>query len=196
MSYSISAYAEVRRKGSDKWEMLGKDCILREVKHLLLGGPDDNSEIDCWDYYMDLGKDELSKSLAKFLELDDCENFICFKQVDVLELRKDAEKIISDAGNRIKFLCKALGIKVEEEWDGDWYASSGKCYDENGKVSRKFNPLTFPVNKEMVAEVVSLKRKYDLAQFWIGVTAAVLGLSGYRWYGNESPEVRLVFEYR
>lgn len=196
MSYSISAYAEVRRKGSDKWEMVGKDCILREVKHLLLGGPDDNSEIDCWDYYMDLGKGELSRELVKFLELDDDDNFTCFKQADVLDLRKDAGKIIADTELRIKFLCKALGIKVDEEWDGDWYACSGKCYDENGKVSKKYNPLTFPVNKEMVAEVVSLKHKYDLAQFWLGVTDTVLALSGYRWYGNESPEVRLVFEYR
>ncbi|MBQ6628777.1 MAG: hypothetical protein IJH65_08180, partial [Methanobrevibacter sp.] len=36
MSWGIKLFAEKRRRGSSKWEMIGKTCIMSEVKHFLL----------------------------------------------------------------------------------------------------------------------------------------------------------------
>lgn len=197
MGYSITVWAEKRPKGSDQWKLITKNWIILDAKNILLGAEDDCCEWDAWNSYENEIKiDELSPELRKIMKPRGNMDMRCFKEVSMKEIYERTTAIQKKAEMQMKCLCKALGLSVhEEEWDGEWYVDQSSGYDENGRKTKKFNPLTFPVNKELVEDLVRMKRLYDLSHYWDGICLSVKGNAECGWCDEEHPEIRFIMEY-
>ena len=197
MGYSITVWAEKKAKGSDQWHMVTKNWIILDAKYILLGAEDDCCEFDAWNSYQnDIKVEELSPELRRILKPKGNEDMRYYKEVSMMEIYERTSTIQKKAEIQMKSLCKALGMSVhEEEWDGEWYVDQSSGYDENGRKTKKFNPLTFPVNKELVEDIVRIKKLYDLSHYWNGICLAVKGNAGCGWCDEDHPDIRFIMEY-
>jgi len=143
MSWNIFVYAEVRGKNDDDWKPLVIPAVCDDFK-----------------YFNDGIIDELPYMSAKDAAHPTVKNLgdnvyggcdFKVRYCTVRELRKHYSDVIKKMKAHLTASCLALGIRVNLD-DDDWYGVND--YDDNDHVSDLFDKMTFPVNKELLSDLL------------------------------------------
>lgn len=147
MSWNITVYLEKKTKDSDKWEFVS--CVHDNFKWLL-----HNQNYDALSDFDTIKIDELSDKLKEkyksytVSELD----FFNGHVITGTELKIYAETDIEKSKMLKKALYIALGVPEYTDDEFEEIEDPNK-YDSNGNIKKNWNPLTFPVNKELIEKV-------------------------------------------
>jgi len=151
MSHYIEVYVEYKEKNEKSWHLLtingntDMSCIDEDLKYdmerLKIYG---NLDLECASSYMKVeeASDGL-KSIFKYLESDRA------RTIPLSWLRAETGKIESNFITEVKSLYRALGCYMMTDPYEDTNEDPNK-YDDDGNVQPSWNPLTFPVNKELL----------------------------------------------
>lgn len=160
MSYSISCYVEKKNKDGI-WEVVSSNWFCYDFKTLIIDDDD-------WHDFDWVDKKTLSSFVKQHYDIDENGNeigadfsYTDMKSMTVSKLRKYADKYINEYETATKYLFSALGSIFYQTWEyQDFY--DGK-YDEEGNPNPMYNPLTFPINKDMVRDWNNIELKVHKA---------------------------------
>ena len=197
MSWGIKLFAEKRRKGSDKWEMIGKTNIMSEVKDFLL--------TDTMDYaagiqdieentFDPVDNSELSQGVLDFYD-GNIDEYHWVKVYPLDSMRRLCDRIIEQYDNTVMMCYKALGFKCEINPYIDYSLElhSDRYQECSADLNPVYNPLTYPINKELLEELNDRSAGYKKALRWNGLLWAIEDMAEEDYDLDKDAEIRLVF---
>ena len=197
MSWGIKLFAEKRRKGSDKWEMIGKTNIMSEVKDFLL--------TDTMDYdagiqdieentFDPVDNSELSQGVLDFYD-GNIDEYHWVKVYPLDSMRRLCDRIIEQYDNTVMMCYKALGFKCEINPYIDYSLDihSDRYREGSADPVPNYNPLTYPINKELLEELNNRSAGYKKALRWNGLLCAIEDMAEEDYDLDRDAEIRLVF---
>ncbi len=197
MSWGIKLFAEKRRKGSDKWEMIGKTNIMSEVKDFLL--------TDTMDYaagiqdieentFDPVDNSELSQGVLDFYD-GNIDEYHWVKVYPLDSMRRLCDRIIEQYDNTVMMCYKALGFrcKINPYIDYSLELYSDRYQEGSADPVPNYNPLTYPINKELLEELNDLSAGYKKALRWNGLLRAIEDMAEEDYDLDRDAEIRLVF---
>lgn len=197
MSWGIKLFAEKRRKGSDKWEMIGKTNIMSEVKDFLL--------TDTMDYaagiqdieentFDPVDNSELSQGVLDFYD-GNIDEYHWVKVYPLDSMRRLCDRIIEQYDNTVMMCYKALGFKCEINPYIDYSLElhSDRYQEGSGDLNPVYNPFTYPINKELLEELNDRSAGYKKALRWNSLLCAIEDMAEEDYDLDRDAEIRLVF---
>lgn len=193
MSYYVSLYAECRNKGEQEWKLVGKDSITEDFKLFMVGEPGDWTESDRFNSFDSVDPKTLSSAMKVFFPK--CENSPeRFRQLDIVLYEARLDEIIKKHREHIKTTLVALGMNAHFDDYGDLDVNDDWRIDDECtakmRENRKDSQLTFPVNKELINDIVMEDSAYARALKNKGIMEAIYGMIPS--YDNELTEIRLI----
>lgn len=197
MSWGIKLFAEKKRKSSNKWEMIGKTNILDEVKHILItdtmecaGGTQDIEE----NTFDSVDISELSQGILDYYD-GKIDEYHLVKVYSVNAMHKLCDSLINNYQATMMMCYRALGFncKVNFYTEPVLDIETDKYQPYSADLNPAYNPLTFPVNKDMLLQLNEESVGYEKAIKWRGILAAINGLAREDWDLDRDAEIRLVF---
>lgn len=193
MSYYVSLYAECRNKGEKEWKLVGKDSITDDFKLFMVGNPGDWTESDRFNSFDPVDPSTLSSEMKVFFPK--CENSPeRFRQLDIVLYDARLDEIIKTHREHIKTTLVALGMNAHFDDYGDLDVNDDWRIDDDCtakmRENRKDSQLTFPVNKELINDIVMEDSAYARALKNKGIMEAIYGMIPS--YDNELTEIRLI----
>lgn len=196
MSYYISLYAEYRRKGERQWTLVGNGSFSDDFKQYIVGDPGDWTDSDRFNSFEPFNTDTLSDGLKDIykvsIEMDGHGDR--FRQLDMGVYGSRIDSVIRNHRALIRTTLVALGMNCHVDEYGildvvdDWRIDD-EC-SSRARENRKAMQLTFPVNKELVCDMVTGDAEYSRALRNQGVLEAIRGMIPS--YDDDRTEVRLV----
>ena len=197
MSWGIKLFAEKRRKGSDKWEMIGETNIMSEVKDFLLtdtmdyaAGTQDIEE----NTFDPVDNSELSQGVLDFYD-GNIDEYHWVKVYPLDSMRRLCDRIIEQYDNTVMMCYKALGFKCEINPYIDYSLElhSDRYQECSADLNPVYNPLTYPINKELLEELNNRSAGYKKALRWNGLLRAIEDMAEEDYDLDRDAEIRLVF---
>ena len=197
MSWGIKLFAEKRRKDSDKWEMIGETNIMSEVKDFLLtdtmdyaAGTQDIEE----NTFDPVDDSELSQGVLDFYD-GNIDEYHWVKVYPLDSMRRLCDRIIEQYDNTMMMCYKALGFKCEINTYIDYSLDlhSDRYREGSDDLVPDYNPLTYPVNKELLEELNDRSAGYKKALRWNGLLRAIEDMAEEDYDLDRDAEIRLVF---
>jgi hypothetical protein len=193
MSYFVSLYAEWRNKGEQEWKLVGKDSITDDFKLFMVGNPGDWTESDRFNSFDPVDPKTLSSEMKVFCPK--CENSPeRFRQLDIVLYEARLDEIIKNHRERIKTTLVALGMNAHFDDYGNLDVNDDWRIDDECtakmRENRKDSQLTFPVNKELINDIVMEDSAYARALKNKGIMEAIYGMIPF--YDNDLIEIRLI----
>ena len=193
MSYYVSLYAECRNKGEQEWKLVGKDSITEDFKLFMVGEPGDWADSDRFNSFGPVDPKTLSSEMKVFFPK--CENSPeRFRQLDIVLYEARLDEIIKKHREHIKTTLVALGMNAHFDDYGDLDVNDDWRIDDECtakmRENRKDSQLTFPVNKELINDIVMEDSAYARALKNKGIMEAIYGMIPS--YDNELTEIRLI----
>lgn len=197
MSWGIKLFAEKKRKSSNKWEMIGKTNILDEVKHILItdtmefaGGVQDIEE----NTFDSVDTSELSQGILDYYggKIDE---YHWVKVCPLDNMKRLCNRIVEQYDNTMMMCYKALGFKCEINPYIDYTLDihSDRYQEGSAEPVPDYNPLTYPINKELLGELNDQSAGYKKALKWNGLLWAIQDMAREDWDLDRDAEIRLVF---
>lgn len=168
MSVEIMMYAEEFNKETNKWEIISEKCYCDNFKWYL------NDYDDYTDFRVPEISD-LSDFIKKDFKLEDPEReefFYDMRIATIEELRNYANKFITKYTTTTKNIFLALGLAGHRESDDDYFDNDK--YDDDDNIRSSYNPLTFPVSKELIEEWNTQELDMIKAREIIGICDTIL----------------------
>lgn len=197
MSWGIKLFAEKRRKGSDKWEMIGKTNIMSEVKDFLL--------TDTMDYaagiqdieentFDPVDNSELSQGVLDFYD-GNIDEYHWVKVYPLDSMRRLCDRIIEQYDNTVMMCYKALGFKckINPYIDYSLELYSDRYQEGSADLNPVYNPLTYPINKELMEELNEQSAGYKKALRWNGLLWSIEDMAKEDYDLDRDADIRLVF---
>lgn len=199
MSWGITLFAEKKRKNSDKWEMIGTHEIISEVKFMLITDTMESLSYDI-DFnettFDEIDNSELSQGILDFYG-GKIDTYHWVKVYPIKDMHKLCDKLIDKFQTTMLMCYKALGINAEPDETNyrllDLYGEDNRKYTSSGEISKKYNPLTYPVNKELLDQLNEESAGYYKSIWWKGVLSVIEDLAEEDWEQDRDAEIRLVF---
>ena len=197
MSWGIKLFAEKRRKDSDKWEMIGKTNIMSEVKDFLLtdtmdyaAGTQDIEE----NTFDSVDISELSQGVIDFYD-GRIDEYHWVKVYPLDSMRRLCDRIIEQYDNTVMMCYKALGFrcKINPYIDYSLELYSDRYQEGSADPVPNYNPLTYPVNKDLLEELNDRSAGYKKALRWNGLLWAIKDMAEEDYDLDRDAEIRLVF---
>lgn len=193
MSYFVSLYAECRNKGDQEWKLVGKDSITEDFKLFMVGEPGDWTDSDRFNSFCPVDPKTLSSEMKVFFPK--CENSPeRFRQLDIGLYDARLDEIIKKHREHIKTTLVALGMNAHFDDYGDLDVNDDWRIDDECtakmRENRKDSQLTFPVNKELINDIVMEDSAYARALKNKGIMEAIYGMIPS--YDDELTEIRLI----
>ena len=197
MSWGIKLFAEKRRRGSSKWEMIGKTNIMSEVKHFLLtdtmdyaAGTQDIEE----NTFDSVDNSELSQGVLDFYD-GNIDEYHWVKVCPLDNMKRLCDRIIEQYDNTMMMCYKALGFKCEINPYIDYSLDihSDRYQEGSGDLAPDYNPLTYPINKELLEDLNEQSAGYKKALKWNGLLWAIEDMAREDYNLDRDAEIRLVF---
>ena len=197
MSWGIKLFAEKRRKDSDKWEMIGKTNIMSEVKDFLLtdtmdyaAGAQDIEE----NTFDSVDISELSQGVIDFYD-GNIDEYHWVKAYPLDSMRRLCDRIIEQYDNTVMMCYKALGFrcKINPYIDYSLELYSDRYQEGSADPVPNYNPLTYPINKELLEELNNRSAGYKKALRWNGLLRAIEDMAEEDYDLDRDAEIRLVF---
>ena len=193
MSYYVSLYAECRNKGEQEWKLVGKDSITEDFKLFMVGEPGDWTDSDRFNSFDTLDPKTLSSAMKT--HFPKCESTPDrFRQLDIVMYEARLDEIIKNHRERIRTTLVALGMNAHFDDYGDLDVNDDWRIDDDCtakmRENRKDSQLTFPVNKELINDIVMEDSNYARALKNKGIMEAIYGMIPS--YDNELTEIRLI----
>lgn len=193
MSYYVSLYAEYRMKGEQQWKLVGDNSITDDFKLFMIGNPGDWTESDRFNSFDPVDPSTLSTGLKTHFPKaeSDPEHF---RQLGIGAYQDRLDEVITKHRERIKTTLVALGMNARYDYDGDLDVSDDWRIDDECSAkmreNRKATQLTFPVNKELINDIVMEDSNYARALKNKGIMEAIYGMIPS--YDDELTEIRLI----
>lgn len=168
MSWNINLYAEKYNKKTLKWELVG--CFSNNFKWNLRG----TSISECNEFDR-ISIENVSEELRTEYTDDSGNNsYFDAKVVSNDKLSDYAIKMIDKSVNCKKMAFIALGMP---EYTDDEYAEiyDPDKYDDEGKINPTWNPMTFPISKEILEKVQECEFDEHKGYKILGILEAVEG---------------------
>lgn len=197
MSWGIRLFAEKRRKGSSKWEMIGKTCIMSEVKHFLLtdtmdyaAGTQDIEE----NTFDPVDNSELSQGVLNFYD-GNIDEYHWVKVYPLKNMYRLCDKIIDEYENTMMMCYKALGFKCEINPYIDYILdiNTDKYQAGSAELAPDYNPLTYPVNKDLLNDLNNASAGYKKALKWNGLLWSIEDMAKEDYDLDRDADIRLIF---
>ena len=193
MSYYVSLYAECRNKGEQEWKLVGKDSITEDFKLFMVGEPGDWTDSDRFNSFDTLDPKTLSSAMKT--HFPKCESTPDrFRQLDIVMYEARLDEIIKNHRERIRTTLVALGMNAHFDDYGDLDVNDDWRIDDDCtakmRENRKDSQLTFPVNKELINDIVMEDSNYARALKNKGIMEAIYGMIPS--YDDELTEIRLI----
>ena len=197
MSWGIRLFAEKRRRGSSKWEMICKTNILDEVKHILItdtmefaAGVQDIEE----NTFDSVDNSELSQGVLDFYD-GNIDEYHWVKVCPLDNMKRLCDRIVEQYDNTMMMCYKALGFKCEINpyIDCTLDLHSDRYLEGSADSVPDRNPLTYPINKELLEELNNQSAGYKKALKWNGLLWAIQDMAREDWDLDRDAEIRLVF---
>lgn len=193
MSYFVSLYAEWRNKGEQEWKLVGKDSITDDFKLFMVGNPGDWTESDRFNSFDPVDPSTLSPGLKTHFPNSE-NNPERFRQLDIGAYQDRLDELIKGHRERIKTTLVALGMNAHYDDCGDLDVFDDWRIDDECSAkmreNRKASQLTFPVNKELINDIVMEDSAYARALKNKGIMEAICGMIAS--YDVELTEIRLI----
>ena len=193
MSYYVSLYAEYRMKGEQQWKLVGNNSITDDFKLFMIGNPGDWTESDRFNSFDPVDPSTLSTGFKTHFPKaeSDPEHF---RQFDIGAYQARLDEVIIKHRERIKTTLVALGMNAHFDDYGDLDVNDDWRIDDECtakmRENRKDSQLTFPVNKELINDIVMEDSAYARALKNKGIMEAIYGMIPS--YDNELTEIRLI----
>ena len=193
MSYYVSLYAECRNKGEQEWKLVGKDSITEDFKLFMVGEPGDWTDSDRFHSFDTFDPKTLSSAMkTHFPNYESTPDR--FRQLDIVMYEARLDEIIKNHRERIRTTLVALGMNAHFDDYGDLDVNDDWRIDDECtakmRENRKDSQLTFPVNKELINDIVMEDSAYARALKNKGIMEAIYGMIPS--YDNELTEIRLI----
>jgi len=193
MSYFVSLYAEWRNKGEQEWKLVGKDSITDDFKLFMVGNPGDWTESDRFNSFDPVDPSTLSPGLKTHFPNSESSPER-FRQLGIGAYVGRLDEQIKEHRDRIKTTLVALGMNAHYDDYGDLDVSDDWRIDDECSAkmreNRKASQLTFPVNKELICDLVLEDSAYARALKNKGIMEAIYGMIPS--YDSELTEIRLI----
>lgn len=149
MSTYISSYVEKFNKKTNQWELISKNCFSDNFKHYL----NSYDYTDWYNFNLILNKKELSSEIKEIYEIDEEGNAnIEIRYVTLKGLHDYAIKQVENYISKTNSLFTALGLRDMYRVNEDEEVFEDGKYDDEGNIKNTYNPMTFPINKELLIE--------------------------------------------
>ena len=193
MSYYVSLYAECRNKGEQEWKLVGKDSITEDFKLFMVGEPGDWTDSDRFHSFDTFDPKTLSSAMkTHFPNYESTPDR--FRQLDIVMYEARLDEIIKNHRERIRTTLVALGMNAHFDDYGDLDVNDDWRIDDDCtakmRENRKDSQLTFPVNKELINDIVMEDSAYARALKNKGIMEAIYGMIPS--YDDELTEIRLI----
>ena len=193
MSYYVSLYAECRNKGEQEWKLVGKDSITEDFKLFMVGEPGDWTDSDRFHSFDTFDPKTLSSAMkTHFPNYESTPDR--FRQLDIVMYEARLDEIIKNHRERIRTTLVALGMNAHFDDYGDLDVNDDWRIDDECtakmRENRKDSQLTFPVNKELINDIVMEDSAYARALKNKGIMEAIYGMIPS--YDDELTEIRLI----
>ena len=193
MSYYVSLYAEYRMKGKQQWKLVGNRSITDDFKLFMVGNPGDWTETDRFNSFEPVDPSTLSPGLKT--HFPNAENSPeRFRQLGIGAYVARLDEQIKEHRERIKTTLVALGMNAHFDDYGDLDVNDDWRIDDECtakmRENRKDSQLTFPVNKELINDIVMEDSNYARALKNRGIMEAIYGMIPS--YDDELTEIRLI----
>ena len=193
MSYYVSLYAEYRMKGEQQWKLVGNTSITDDFKLFMVGNPGDWTESDRFNSFDPVEPSTLSPGLkTHFPNAESSPER--FRQLGIGAYVARLDEQIKEHRERIKTTLVALGMNAHYDDYGDLDVSDDWRIDDECsskmRENRKAAQLTFPVNKELINDIVMEDSAYARALKNKGIMEAIYGMIAA--YDEELTEIRLI----
>ena len=193
MSYYVSLYAEYRMKGEQQWKLVGNTSITDDFKLFMVGNPGDWTESDRFNSFDPVDPSTLSTGLkTHFPKAESSPER--FRQLGIGAYVARLDEQIKEHRDRIKTTLVALGMNAHYDDYGDLDVSDDWRIDDECSAkmreNRKASQLTFPVNKELINDIVMEDSAYARALQNKGIVEAIYGMISS--YDEELTEIRLI----
>lgn len=193
MSYFVSLYAEWRNKGEQEWKLVGKDSITDDFKLFMVGNPGDWTDSDRFNSFDPVDPSTLSTGLKTHFPNSESSPER-FRQIDIGAYQDRLDELIKGHREHIKTTLVALGMNAYYDDYGDLDVSDDWRIDDECSAkmreNRKASQLTFPVNKELINDIVMEDSAYARALKNKGIMEAIYGMIPS--YDSELTEIRLI----
>ena len=193
MSYYVSLYAEHRMKGEQQWNLVGKGSITEDFKLYMLGNPGDWTESDRFNSFDPVDPKTFSAGMKTCFPKAS-ERPERFRQLGIGEYQARLDELIKGHRDLIKTTLVAMGMNAHYDDYGyldvsdDWRIDD-EC-SAKMRENRKDFQLTFPVNKELINDIVMGDANYARALMNKGIIEAIYGMIPS--YDEELTEIRLI----
>lgn len=183
MSWNIFIYAEVKVKNDDTWKPLVVPAVCDDFKHLNDGFVD---SLPCMS-----AKDALHPTVKSLNNgLYGCTDFKV-QYCTVKELREHYCNVIKNFETQLTSVYLALGLKVNT--DDNWYDidedyNDSECENKCNCMCNLFSKMSFPINKEMLRDLLSSMQMCQKAYQVLGMCDTIESMCE-----NYDDEVRLLF---
>ena len=196
MSYYISLYAEYRHKDEQQWTLVGNNSFTDDFKRYIVGEPGDWTDSDRFNSFEPFNTDTLSDGLKDIykvsLEMDGPGDR--FRQLDMGVYGARLDEIIRNHRALIRTTLVALGMNCHIDDYGNLDVNDDWRIDDECtakmRENRKASQLTFPVNKELINDIVMEDSNYARALMNKGIMEAIYGMIPS--YDSELTEIRLI----
>lgn len=193
MSYFVSLYAECRQKGEKEWKLVGNDSITEDFKLFMVGETGDWTDSDRFHSFDTLDPKTLSSAMkTHFPNYESTPDR--FRQLDIVMYEARLDEIIKNHRERIRTTLVALGMNAHFDDYGDLDVNDDWRIDDDCtakmRENRKDSQLTFPVNKELINDIVMEDSNYARALKNKGIMEAIYGMIPS--YDDELTEIRLI----
>lgn len=199
MSTYISLYAEWRDKGTNEWHLAGNGPVTLDFKHIILGDRGCWCENDRLNSFAELIPESLSPELREHYKkaISKTPRFVQFRAIDLIEYEARINDVIERRAQKASTTLVALGMNPspddlnegELSVSDDWRIDDDDT-PETAQIKRG-QQMTFPVNKELIYDLVAETHEYVIALQNKGLLYAIKESvpAGFDWDTNE---VRLV----
>jgi len=191
MSTYTEVYIEYRNKKEPNWHLfcIDKNCDLSCINEDL------KYDIERISEYGDLNLEDIASCVdtkdmsmefrAIFKDLD--EDYSHIKVIDLKYLNAALDKIISNYITELKSIYTALGCYLITDIYDD--VPDDDKYDDDGNIKKDYNPLTYPVNKELLEKNNRNFIAYEAAhRLSAQVEMVLVMLNHYNYYGDDKVE--------
>lgn len=175
MSYYISLYAEYRIKGEQQWKLVGDTSITDDFAFFMVGNPGDWTESDRFNSFDQVDPSTLSPGLKAHFPTAESRPER-FRQLSIGEYVSRLDTQIKEHRDRIKTTLVALGMSAHYDDDNLVVSDDWRIDDECSatmRENRKGSQLTFPVNKELICDIVMEDIDYSRALQNKGIVSVI-----------------------
>lgn len=144
MSHSVSFYIENKEKDG-RWHLLNKSSLVWDFETYYI---DNHIDFDEFGY---IENSELSEELKEKYKIGvEKYDYITAKVTNFSELWEMANEYDENFEKSLEYAYLALGVPYRyDEYDENFEDK----FDDEGKLRHDYNPLTFPVNKEILVKL-------------------------------------------